>query len=87
MKRLNFTWNCTRFEKDETGPWTTLYVDLKFNSPTDISPFAEQDSIFVNLTRAVNYDYVNNLDGVRLRKQDYIMRKKIRLQMEQSAQT
>ena len=41
LNRLNFTWNCTRYEKDVRGSETTLYFNLKFNSPTDISPFAE----------------------------------------------
>ena len=87
LERLNFTWNCTRYERDKKGSFTTLYVDLKFHHPADISPFAEQDSVFVNLTKAVELQYIQSINGVALRKEDYIMRQKVRLQMEKSEST
>ena len=53
LTKLNFTWNCSRYELDKFNGQSTLYIDLLFISPSDISPLAEQDSVFVNLTRAV----------------------------------
>ena len=41
ISRLNFTWNCSRYEQDAFGSFTTLYIDLNFSSPSDISPLAE----------------------------------------------
>jgi hypothetical protein len=41
ITRLNFTWNCSRYERDKYGQYTTLYIDLVFNSPNDVSPFAD----------------------------------------------
>ena len=84
ISRLNFTWNCSKYELDEDGKFTTLFIDLVFNAPSDISPSIEQDYIFVNLTRAVEALYIQTLDGIQLRQEDYIMRKKVRLQMERS---
>ena len=85
IKRLNFTFNCTRFYNSTLyGLQSIMVFQLYFDSPEFISPFAEQDRVFVNLTNAVKAGYLKTYLGVDLRESDFELRKKIRLQMKKN---
>ena len=74
MQKINLTYNCTGFKDDKT-----LQFRLHFSSPPDVSPMTEQDTLVVDLTQAVKHGYMASNKGVDIRREDHVLRRKVRL--------
>jgi hypothetical protein len=74
---LKFKWYVTSFANAEDNKGLMM-IKLDFNSPGSISPNLAQDSIHVNMTKAVNQGLITSQDGIGLYPEYQVTKSKVR---------